>query len=325
MVRLAVSPSACPGLTPMLITRFAPSPTGPLHLGHAYSALLAHDMARKSGGRFLLRIDDLDHTRARPEWESQIYDDLRWLGLDWPTPCRRESDCFAEYDAALDRLWDLGVLYPCTCTRRDIAEALGAPQEGVVPHGPDGPVYPGTCRQPIWEDARWSDGTFPRPKDVHLRLHMSKALSVLDRAEHAVTGTGISQPISFDETGTGPSGQHGHIGVPSDHLAHAIGDIVVARKDFGASYHLAVVVDDAAQSISHVVRGQDLFEATKIHIVLQDLLGLPRPTYHHHRLIRDDSGKRLAKRDNARAIAAFREAGATPQDIRNRVGLPAVG
>lgn len=307
----------------MFITRFAPSPTGPLHLGHAYSALLAHDMARNAGGEFLLRIDDLDQGRAKPEWEAQIYDDLRWLGLDWPTPCRRESDCFAEYDAALDRLWDLGVLYPCTCTRRDIAEALDAPQEGGAPLGPDGPIYPGTCRTPIWQDKRWANGTLPRPKDVHLRLHMDKALSCLSRTEtDARSG---SWTMHFDETGFGPSGEHGRIAIPSDHLAHAIGDIVVARKDFGASYHLAVVVDDAAQQVSHVVRGQDLFDATMIHIVLQDLLGLPTPTYHHHRLIRDDTGKRLAKRDNARAIAALREAGATPQDIRDRVGLPAVG
>lgn len=277
----------------MFVTRFAPSPTGPLHLGHAYSALLAHDMARAAGGTFHLRIDDLDQTRARPEWEAQIYHDLGWLGLDWPRPALRQSTRLPRYRAALDILWDIGLLYPCTCTRGDIRAAATAPQEGAPPHGPDGVIYPGTCRP-----ATPPGG--PMPATCALRLDMARALARLDT------------PVVYrekDETIT-----------PQD-MADTVGDVVLARRDMGASYHLAVVLDDADQAITHVIRGADLSEATQIHVLLQRLLDLPTPAYHHHRLIRDDTGRRLAKRDDARAIATYRADGATPHDIRALVGL----
>lgn len=283
-------------------TRFAPSPTGPLHLGHAFSALLAQDMARAAGGTFLLRIDDLDRSRARPEWEVQLKDDLHWLGLDWPEPCRRESDHLDEYEVALDRLWRMRLLYPCSCSRRDIREALSAPQEGAPLTGPDGLIYPGTCRP----DAPPSG---PRPAGGTLRLDMARACAAL------------STRVSFAETGAGPAGETGRITAPDEEMIRDIGDVVVARKQMGAAYHLAVVVDDAAQEITHVIRGRDLFEATRIHVLLQRLLGLPTPVYHHHRLIRDEAGKRLAKRDDARAIALYRSEGRSAQEIRAMVGL----
>jgi glutamyl-Q tRNA(Asp) synthetase len=278
-------------------TRFAPSPTGPLHLGHAYSAILAHDSARAAGGAFLLRIDDIDQSRARPIWEKQIHDDLAWLGLKWDGPPRRQSDHLAEYQATLDRLAARGLTYPCRCTRRDIREAALAPQEGPAPVGPDGLVYPGTCRARPMTAAQGTDA---------IRLNMQAALAALPDLP------------AFTETGPDHPGQH-----PIDpaRMTDAVGDVVLARPGMGASYHLSVVVDDAAQAISHVIRGADLFEATAIHVVLQRLLGLPSPIYHHHRLIRDAAGTRLAKRDDARAIATYRAEGATPQDIRRMVGL----
>jgi glutamyl-Q tRNA(Asp) synthetase len=280
-------------------TRFAPSPTGPLHLGHAFAAVLAHDMARKAGGEFLLRIEDIDQGRARPEWEAAIYADLAWLGLTWDGPVMRQSDRGSAYRAALDDLWRPGLIYPCTCTRRDIEAAASAPQEGAPPaFGPDGLIYPGTCRD------RPGRGERPLP-DGALRLDMGRA------------GIGAA----FTETGTGPEGQTGEIIATADDLRAGVGDVVLARRDMGAAYHLAVVVDDAAQGITHVTRGEDLFEATKIHVVLQRLLGLPTPIYHHHRLIRDEAGKRLAKRDDARALRTYRAEGATPADIRRMVGL----
>ena len=289
-----------------MITRFAPSPTGPLHLGHAYSAILAHDMARAAGGKFLLRIEDIDQSRARPEWERMIYDDLAWLGLNWEVPVMRQSERLDAYSQALDRLWDDGLLFPCTCSRKDIAAATSAPQEGVT-MGPDGIIYPGTCRP----DPR-TPPEGPRPRDQHLRLFMAKA------AERACAAT---ESRGFREEGNGPSGERGWIGIDPQTLVDGIGDVVVARRDMGTSYHLSVVVDDAAQDISHVVRGEDLFEATAIHVMLQRLLKLPTPIYHHHRLVRDENGKRLAKRDDARAISTYRAEGASPDDIRRMVGL----
>jgi glutamyl-Q tRNA(Asp) synthetase len=280
-------------------TRFAPSPTGPLHLGHAYAAMMAHDMALREGGEFLLRVEDIDRQRSKPEWEEAIYDDLAWLGLSWETPVMRQSERLEAYSAALDDLWARGRLYPCDCTRRDIAEALGAPQEGVS-DGPDGPVYPGTCRHKARGGAR--------PGNQALRLDMGQVGAALERTR-------------FDEAGHGPNGECGWIETSSDHLTDRIGDVVLARRDMGASYHLSVVIDDAAQGITHVTRGEDLFEATRIHVVLQKLLKLPTPTYHHHRLIRDDAGKRLAKRDDARSIRSYRADGASPADIRRMVGL----
>lgn len=279
-----------------MITRFAPSPTGPLHLGHAYSALLAHDMARAAAGTFLLRIEDIDQSRARPNWEAQIYDDLAWLGLCWDVPVMRQSERMPAYRDALARLDRLGVLYACTCRRRDIDAAARAPQEGGDPvFGPDGIVYPGTCRNA------------GHPHNGHaLRLNMRKAVALI--------GTGVG----FVETGPAHEGK---IALSEDHLIAGIGDVVLVRRDMGTSYHLSVVVDDAAQRITHVVRGEDLFDATAIHVVLQRLLNLQSPVYHHHHLIRDAAGKRLAKRDDARAIAKYRNDGATPGDIRHFVGL----
>lgn len=284
-----------------MITRFAPSPTGPLHLGHAYSAILAHDSARAAGGRFLLRIEDIDRSRARPEWEAQIYDDLSWLGLSWEQPVMRQSDRLPVYRAALQSLWDRGLIFACQCSRRDILAAASAPNEGEPLMGPDGVIYPGTCRR---RDGTW--GTMPEGEA--LRLNMRKALDGRDA-------------IRFLETGAGPLGETGEITLPASTLIDGVGDVVLSRRDMGTSYHLSVVLDDAEQGVTQVTRGQDLFEATAIHVVLQGLLGLPTPTYHHHRLIRDEVGKRLAKRDDARAIATYRAEGATPEDIRRMVGL----
>lgn len=276
-----------------MITRFAPSPTGLLHLGHAFSALSAWDRAKAAGGQFLLRIEDIDTPRCRPEFEQAIYDDLHWLGLAWPEPVMRQSDRLPAYAAALETLTALGVTYPCSCTRADIRAALSAPQEG---HGPDGPVYPGTCR---------GRSMNKRGPDEAIRLDMAKAMA-------------LSGPLSFTETGPAFAGVHSF---SATEMVETIGDVVLARRDIGTSYHLAVVVDDAAQGITEVVRGADLSPATPIHVLLQRLLALPTPLYHHHLLIRDDSGKRLAKRDDARAIRTYRDQGLTPADIRRMVGL----
>lgn len=281
-----------------MITRFAPSPTGPLHLGHAYSAIIAHDLARAAGGDFLLRIEDIDPQRAKPVWEAQIYDDLHWLGLTWDGPVMRQSDRRAAYDAALDQLWDMGLLYPCRCTRRDIELALGAPQEGGWHYGPDGAIYPGTCRD--------THRAGPRPKDQHLRLDIARAFAKLGR------------DISFTEVGPLKPGLHS---LSPSQAIRTIGDIVLVRRDFGTSYHLSVVIDDAAQKVTHAVRGVDLFDATAIHALLQNLLNLPQPSYYHHDLIRDANGKRLAKRDDARAISTYRHEGVSPATIRQMIGL----
>jgi glutamyl-Q tRNA(Asp) synthetase len=270
------------------VTRFAPSPTGPLHLGHAYSALLAHDMAVERNGTFLLRIEDIDQARCRSEWEAQIFDDLHWLRITWPEPVLRQSGRLNEYRAALAQLGAMGLTYACTCTRGDIRAALSAPQEGVI--GPDGPVYPGTCR------GQQGNGA--------IRLNMAAAMARLGDVEYLETGENAGRTVISRST-----------------LVDQVGDIVLARRDIGTSYHLSVVVDDSAQGITHVVRGADLAGATPIHVVLQRLLGLRTPIYHHHRLIRDDAGKRLAKRDDARALANYRAEGATPGDIRRMVGL----
>lgn len=278
------------------ITRFAPSPTGPLHLGHAFSALLAHDMAHAAQGQFLLRIEDIDRSRARPHWEAQIYNDLAWLGLTWPQPVLRQSDNMKVYSKALDKLWKMRVLYQCDCGRQDIHDAANAPQEGAVQQGPDGVVYPGTCRTR-------HPRTGPRPPHCALRLDMAMALAR------------IPHPISFHET-SGAART-----VIRTHPIETIGDIVLARRGMATSYHLSVVIDDAAQNITHVVRGADLADATGIHVILQNLLGLATPTYHHHRLIRDDAGKRLAKRDDARALSRYRAEGTSPEDIRAMLDL----
>lgn len=273
-------------------TRFAPSPTGLLHLGHAFSALTAWDLAESSGGECLLRIEDIDTTRSRPDYEAAIYADLAWLGLDWPRPVLRQSERLPRYAAALDHLGVLGVTYPCSCTRAEIRAALAAPQEGAT--GPA--VYPGTCRGRPMSDRR--------PEDA-IRLDLGRALGTVEADLH------------FTETGPLRPGVH-----PIDPAAldAELGDVILGRRDIGIAYHLAVVVDDADQAITHVVRGADLWEATPLHRLLQALLGLPAPVWHHHRLIRDETGKRLAKRDDARAIATLRAEGLTPEDIRRLVG-----
>ena len=294
------------------VTRFAPSPTGPLHLGHAYSAMLAHDMARAEGGTFLLRIEDIDPQRSKTEWEAQLIDDLNWLGIYWDAEPMRQSTRMPVYQRALDGLWARDFLYPCTCSRRDIDLALGAPQEGVS-LSPDGPIYPGTCRGNC---GGLPCSMTPRPLDKHLRLDIASSAQLCDPV--ILRSEGTDWGLWFTETG--PT-LRGGIFTGRDAYTREIGDIVLARKDFNTSYHLSVVLDDAAQGITHVIRGEDLFEATRIHVLLQRLLNLPTPTYHHHRLIRDENGKRLAKRDDARALSKYRAEGLTPADIRMKIGL----
>lgn len=266
------------------VTRFAPSPTGLLHRGHAYSALFA----AAAGERFLLRIEDIDRTRCRPGFEAAIYEDLAWLGLVWEQPVRRQSEHFADYRAALGRLDALDLLYPCFCTRKDIAASADAP------HGPDGPIYPGTCRHlsPLERAARTEEG---RP--YALRLDMAQA-------------SRQAGPLTMVESGRRIAAE------PS-----VFSDIVLARKDTPASYHLAVTVDDALQGITLVTRGEDLFPASFVHRLLQALLDLPEPEYRHHKLLTDPAGKRLAKRDNAEPLRAMRERGVAPEDIRRELGL----
>jgi glutamyl-Q tRNA(Asp) synthetase len=278
-----------------VVTRFAPSPTGPLHLGHAFSALTAWELARRTGGRFLLRIEDIDASRCRPEHEAAIYDDLAWLGIRWEEPVLRQSDHLPRYAAALDRLTAMRLTYPCRCTRADIRAAFAAPQEGAG----SGPVYPGTCR------GRRPEGI---AEGRAVRLDLARAI------EH-VGGAG---GLTVEETGPAHAGRHRLDAAP---LLARTGDVVLARKDTGTAAYLAVVVDDAWQGVTHVVRGEDLWEATPLHRVLQALLGLPVPVWHHHRLIRDERGRRLAKRDDARALGTLRAAGAAPADVRRMVGL----
>ena len=277
-----------------MITRFAPSPTGPLHLGHAYSAILAHDMARRAGGRFLLRMEDTDRQRSRTEWEEQIITDLHWLGLEWDGPVLRQSPLIDSYNQRLQALVDRDLCYPCSCSRADIRAALAAPQEGTIQD-----PYPGTCRGRTMDSMIEGDA---------IRLNLRKARLAL-----------ANRPIAFTETGPTHSGQHDF---DWEHAHKSIGDIVLSRKgEQIVAYFLASAFDDADQGITHVIRGEDLFDFTPIQVVLQHLFDLPTPVYHHHRLIRDDDGKRLAKRDDARAISKFRDDGATPQDIRQMVGL----
>ncbi|MGB1154170.1 MAG: tRNA glutamyl-Q(34) synthetase GluQRS [Paracoccaceae bacterium] len=277
-------------------TRFAPSPTGPLHLGHAYSALLAHQMATEAGGRFLLRIEDTDQSRARAQWEKQIYDDLAWLGLTWERPVRRQSDHLRSYSNALEVLEKKDLIYPCSCRRADIEVAAGAPQEGVAQFGPDGRIYPGTCRHRAVHEGRAEDA---------LRLNMKRAAETL------------AAPLLYHETGLDSGPQK----VRPEALLSQVGDVVLQRRNGQIAYHLAVVVDDALQGVSDVVRGADLAEATQIHVLLQSLLGLPTPRYHHHKLIRDSAGKRLAKRDDATAISTLRSQGQSANDIRRSLGF----
>jgi glutamyl-Q tRNA(Asp) synthetase len=285
------------------VFRFAPSPNGHLHLGHAYSALFTFNRARQAGGRFLLRIEDIDIGRCREEYVAQILDDLAWLGLSWEEPVRRQSRHMDDYRAALARLDALGVLYPCFATRQEIRDAVAAGH----PADPDGsPLYPGLSKalDPAERAARLAAGV-PHA----LRLDTARAL--------AVAASIHAGPATFDERGSGPSGETGRLVIEP-----AIwGDVIVARKDIGTSYHLSVVVDDAIQGVTHVTRGQDLFHATHVHRLLQVLLGLPAPAYEHHELVRDDTGRRLSKSARDRSLLGLRAEGATPADIRRLVGI----
>ena len=284
------------------VFRFAPSPNGYLHLGHALSALMNADMARAAHGRLLLRIEDIDRARCRPEYEAAIYEDLAWLGLAWEAPVRRQSEHFAAYRDALDRLTAIGLVYPSFESRGEIARLVAArEQAGAWPRDPDGaPLYPGTAKElPENErERRMAAGPYA------LRLDMTQALA---RAGE----------LDWTETGRGPNGETGR--VPA--RAAQWGDVVLGRKDTPTSYHLAVVIDDALQGVTDVVRGEDLFWATGVHRLLQQLLDLPAPTYHHHRLILDADRRKLAKSTNATGLRELRAQGATPADIRKLVGL----
>lgn len=268
-------------------TRFAPSPTGPLHIGHAYSAMVCTRRAKQNGGRFLLRIEDTDIERSKPEWEALIKEDLAWLGFEWETPVLRQSEHFERYDAAVETLVDKGLVYPCSCSRADIAAAASAPQEGAT----HGPVYPGTCRGRSMATRQPGDA---------LRLDMERAVEAI-------------ASVAFTETGPEHAGEHA--ASPSN-LIETAGDIVLSRKGSGLiSYFVASAIDDDFQGVTEVVRGTDLFQFTPVQVLLMRLLDLRVPTYHHHRLIRDDAGKRLAKRDDARALRAYRAEGMTPEDV----------
>ncbi len=279
----------------MIVTRFAPSPTGLLHLGHAFAAIVAHD----AGERFLLRIEDIDSARCREEFVTAIFEDLHWLGLRWEEPVLRQSNRETAYHAALGRLNAAGLLYPCFCTRKEIADEIARAAE--APHGPDGPIYPGACRH-LTNAERESRIRSGSPHA--LRLDVAKAA--------AVAGS-----LSFQEEGRGPCGESGSIIARPEQF----GDIVLARKDMPAAYHLAVVVDDAFQTVSLVTRGSDLFAATHVQRLLQALLGLSVPSYAHHRLILDASGRKFSKRDQAVTLRSVRGAGTTPQAVRTRLGL----
>jgi glutamyl-Q tRNA(Asp) synthetase len=272
-------------------TRFAPSPTGWLHLGHAHAALFAADRAEQ--GRFLVRLEDIDGTRVRPEYETALFEDLAWLGLRWEQPVLKQSDHFADYRVGLEKLDALGLIYPCFCTRKHIQEEIA--RAGQAPQGPDGLLYPGTCRHLSATERADRQG---RGEAYALRLDIAKAaimagkdLGWQDRARGAFTAT----PEIF-------------------------GDVVLARKDTPASYHLSVVIDDARQGVTLVTRGEDLLEATHLHRLLIELLKLPLPQWEHHRLILDEKGRRLAKRDDARSLRMLREEGWTPERVRECLG-----
>jgi len=288
---------------PPPVFRFAPSPNGYLHLGHALSALINADLARASGGRLLLRIEDIDATRCRPEYETAIYEDLAWLGIEWEKPVRRQSEHFGDYRAALDRLDAMGLIYPSFESRAEIAMMVaGREARGPWPRDPDGvPHYPGAAKAllPAERARRMASG-----EPYALRLDM--------RAACARPGA-----LAWEETGAGPNGETGAIAADPA----AWGDVILARKDTPASYHLAVVVDDAAQGVTDVVRGCDLFHATSVHRLLQSLLGLPQPRYRHHRLILDADGRKLSKSTAATGLRELRARGLGPNDVRRLVGL----
>lgn len=273
-------------------TRFAPSPTGRLHLGHVLAARVAHDLARQSGGTFLLRHEDIDGPRVREEFYGGIEEDLKWLGLDWDGEPLRQTARTAAYDEALDSLRERGLVYPCFCTRREIQQELA--RMASAPQGPEGPLYPGTCRKLSLSE---------RAAKLAAGIHHAWRLDSRKAAE-------LAGPLSFHDLRFGV--------IPVDPAA--CGDAVLARKDIGTAYHLAVVVDDAWQEISHVTRGEDLLPSTHTHRLLQVLLGFPEPLYLHHRLVVDDAGHRLAKRNDALSIATLRAAGHTPAEVLEMAG-----
>jgi glutamyl-Q tRNA(Asp) synthetase len=274
------------------VFRFAPSPNGRLHLGHAFSALLNEKMAREEGGRFLLRIEDIDIQRCTPELTSAMLADLAWLGLRWEEPVLLQSDHMADYAQAQQRLKDMGLLYPCFCSRQDIARAVSTDAQ----RDPEGqPLYPGTCR-------RLSEGE----RNSRLALGVPHAWRI-DMKKAVV-------PLSFIELSSGQS-------VRADADPESWGDVVLIRKDIATSYHIAVSVDDARQGVTHVVRGRDLFRATAIHRLLQHLLALPEPAYFHHKLIDDDQGRKLSKSLGSRSLADLRAEGVAPQDVRQALGF----
>lgn len=275
------------------VTRFAPSPTGLLHMGHAHAALFAAGAAGP-GGRFILRIEDIDGTRCRPEFEAAILEDLAWLGLDWERPVRRQSEHMADYAAALGVLKAQDFLYPCFCTRREIQAEIE--RAGAAPHGPDGALYPGICR--VLSTA-----------ERHARIEQGIPYAWRLDMARAVRETG---PLAWNDRAKGRVAARPEI----------FGDVVLARKETPTSYHLAVTVDDALQGITLVTRGEDLFDATHVHRLLQALLILPVSEYRHHGLIVDDSGKRLAKRDKAATLRSLREGGKTPAEVRAIAGFP---
>ena len=281
------------------VFRFAPSPNGDLHLGHAYSALLDFELCRRAGGRFLLRIEDIDPARCRPEYEDGIYRDLAWLGLEWDEPVRRQSEHMGDYRAANKRLEDMGLIYPSFMSRAEVASATRDP---AWPRDPDqAPLYPGRDRD-------------LDPAEVKSRIGANVPYARRIRMDKAIAITGR---LSWQEEGAGHNGETGPI--EADPVAW--GDFVVARKDIPTAYHLAVVIDDAAQGVTDVVRGRDLFFSTAAHRLLQTLLGLPAPLYHHHALVTDEAGEKLSKSDRATSLRALRDEGATPSDIRVKLGI----
>jgi glutamyl-Q tRNA(Asp) synthetase len=289
---------------PPPVFRFAPSPNGFLHLGHARSALLNFDAARQADGRFLLRIEDIDATRCRPEFEAAIYDDLGWLGISWEAPVRRQSDHLADYRAALDRLDALGLLYPSFESRAEVAALVRArAAEGAWPRDPDGaPLYPGAAKS---LSANERQRRLRSGAPFALRLDMSAARR-------------LAGDITWIEQGFGPENETGKVVARPD----VWGDVVLARKDTPTSYHLSVVIDDALQGVTHVVRGQDLFWSTAVHRLLQEILDLPQPVYRHHNLIRDSVGKKLSKSSGATGLRELRARGMMAEEVRRLVGPP---